>query len=300
MTRSRAEALPARAPRQQLLFWRNREAAFFSFLFPIILLVLLGSVYGDEHDRGRGAPPTFLLVGLIGYGVAPPPSPASPSRSSSGASQGVLKRVRGTPLGPATYLGAVIGSEVVVIALQVIAQLLIGATSSTPPGPTAPGSFAFAVLLGAAAFAALGLAVTTLVRTADGSSAVVNAIYLPMAFISGVFFSTEEMPAFLEAISRGAPADLLARPHPRDASSRARTSPHRGPPRRRASSGASPGSWSPCGGSAGSRARASRSPELPQVVIRCQRVHNSRRRAGPHAGVKNAFEAGGFVVRVSR
>jgi ABC-2 type transport system permease protein len=33
---------------QQLLFWRNREAAFFSFLFPIILLVLLGSVYGDD------------------------------------------------------------------------------------------------------------------------------------------------------------------------------------------------------------------------------------------------------------
>ena len=59
--------------------------------------------------------------------------------------------------------------------------------------------------MGAAAFAALGIAITTVVRTAEGSSAVVNAIFLPMAFISGVFFSTEEMPAFLQAISEVLP-----------------------------------------------------------------------------------------------
>ena len=71
--------------------------------------------------------------------------------------------------------------------------------------PDRPAAFAVAVLLGAAAFAALGLAITTVVRTAEGSSAVVNAIFLPMAFISGVFFSTAEMPAFLAAISEVLP-----------------------------------------------------------------------------------------------
>ena len=54
---------------QQRLFWRNREAAFFSFAFPIILLALIGSVYGDEPIDDVSVP-TYILVGLLGYGVA--------------------------------------------------------------------------------------------------------------------------------------------------------------------------------------------------------------------------------------
>ena len=189
---------------QQLLFWRNREAAFFSFLFPILLLVLIGSVYGDEPIEGVSAA-TFLLIGLLGYGVAANAFAALAITLVVRREAGLLKRVRGTPLGPGTYLSAVIGSTVLVIALQVVAQLLLGVYVLDADWPDRPLAFAFAILLGAAAFAALGLAVTTVVRTAEGSSAVVNAIYLPMAFISGVFFSTEEMPAFLEAISEVLP-----------------------------------------------------------------------------------------------
>lgn len=193
---------------QQLLFWRNREAAFFSFLFPIILLVLLGSVYGDEPIEGVKAA-TYLLVGLLGYGVAATAFASLAITLVVRREAGLLKRVRGTPLPPTTYLAAVIGSIVIIIALQVVAQLLIGVYLLDADWPAAPGSFAFAILLGAAAFAALGIAVTALVRTADGSSAVVNAIYLPMAFISGAFFSTQEMPAFLEAISEVLPLTYL-------------------------------------------------------------------------------------------
>ncbi|MGH3035081.1 MAG: ABC transporter permease [Gaiellaceae bacterium] len=193
---------------QQLLFWRNREAAFFSFLFPIILLVLLGSVYGDEPIEGVDAA-TYLLVGLIGYGVAATAFAGLAITLVVRREAGLLKRVRGTPLAPATYLAAVIASTVIVIALQVVAQLLIGHYLLDAAWPEAPGSFAVTILLGAAAFAALGVAITALVRTAEGSSAVVNAIYLPMAFISGAFFSTAEMPAFLEAISEVLPLTYL-------------------------------------------------------------------------------------------
>jgi ABC-2 type transport system permease protein len=189
---------------QQLLFWRNREAAFFSFLFPILLLVLIGSVYGDEPIEDVNAP-TFLLIGLLGYGVAANAFAGLAITLVVRREAGLLKRVRGTPLGPGTYLTAVIGSTVVVIVLQVIAQLLLGVYVLDADWPDRPLLFAFAILLGAAAFAALGIAITTVVRTAEGSSAVVNAIYLPMAFISGVFFSTEEMPAFLQAISEVLP-----------------------------------------------------------------------------------------------
>ncbi len=189
---------------QQLLFWRNREAAFFSFLFPILLLVLIGSVYGDEPIEGVSAP-TFLLVGLLGYGVAANTFAGLAITLVVRREAGLLKRVRGTPLGPGTYMAAVIASTIVVIALQVVSQLLLGVYVLDADWPERPLALAFAILVGAAAFAALGIAVTTIVRTAEGSSAVVNAIFLPMAFISGVFFSTQDMPAFLEAISEVLP-----------------------------------------------------------------------------------------------
>jgi ABC-2 type transport system permease protein len=195
---------------QQLLFWRNREAAFFSFLFPIILLVLLGSVYGDDEIEGvSGA--TFLLAGLIGYGVAATAFASLAITLVVRREAGLLKRVRGTPLSPATYLAAVIASMVIVIALQAAAQVLIGRFLLEADWPASPASFVAVLVIGAASFAALGLAVTTLVRTGEGSSAVVNAIYLPMAFISGAFFSPRDLPRFLEVLSEALPLTYLLR-----------------------------------------------------------------------------------------
>jgi ABC-2 type transport system permease protein len=195
---------------QQLLFWRNREAAFFSFLFPIILLVLLGSVYGDDEIEGvSGA--TFLLAGLIGYGVAATAFASLAITLVVRREAGLLKRVRGTPLSPATYLAAVIASTVIVIALQAAAQVLIGRFLLEADWPASPASFVAVLVIGAASFAALGLAVTTLVRTGEGSSAVVNAIYLPMAFISGAFFSPRDLPRFLEVLSEALPLTYLLR-----------------------------------------------------------------------------------------
>ena len=57
------------------------------------------------------------------------------------------------------------------------------------------------LVLGAACFAAMGLGLTAVVRSAEGSSAVVNFVYLPMAIISGTFFSPKEFPPFLRAIA---------------------------------------------------------------------------------------------------
>lgn len=193
---------------QQRLFWRNREAAFFSFLFPILLLLLLGSAYGDTEIEGvRGS--TYLVVGLIGYGVAATAFASLAITLVVRREQGLLKRVRGTPLAPGVYLAAVIASTVIVIALQVLAQVLIGRFVLDAEAPEAVGSVAAAVALGAAAFAALGLAITGFVRSAEGSSAVVNAVYLPMAFLSGAFFSTERMPGFLEAVAAVLPLTHL-------------------------------------------------------------------------------------------
>lgn len=193
---------------QQRLFWRSRESAFFTFLLPILLLVLLGSVYGNEEIDGVRAAP-YLVAGLIGYGVVATTFAGLAINLVIRRESGVLKRVRGTPLPGATYLGAVLVSEVIVIAIQVIAQILIGRYLFDAGWPESVGGLVVALLLGAVAFAGLGLAITGLVKSAEGSSAVVNAIYLPMTFISGVFFSVNAMPGFLEAIANILPLTYL-------------------------------------------------------------------------------------------
>jgi ABC-2 type transport system permease protein len=72
-------------------------------------------------------------------------------------------------------------------------------------------SLALALLLGAAAFTALGLALTTYIKSAEGSSAVVNAIYLPVSFLSGAFFSPHSFPAALKAIANALPLVYMIR-----------------------------------------------------------------------------------------
>ena len=109
----------------------------------------------------------------------------------------------------------------VVVAILGVAQLLVGKFLLDADMARAPlGLVAVALLLGAVSFAALGLAFTGAVRSAEGSSAVVNAIYLPLTFVSGVFFSVEALPAFLQAIAEVSPLTYLLR-LVRDLSSRA-------------------------------------------------------------------------------
>ncbi len=195
---------------QQRLFWRTREAAFFTFLLPVIFLVMLGAIYGDaDVDGTRGA--TFLLAGMIGYGIAASAFAGLAITIVVRRESGLLKRVRGTPLPPWIHLGAMVGSILIVVAISVVVQLVIAHFAFDAGLPVSAWSFAIELLVGTAAFAALGLAITGFIRSAEGSSAIVNAVYLPMTFIAGVFFSTENLPAFLEAIAEILPLTHLLR-----------------------------------------------------------------------------------------
>jgi ABC-2 type transport system permease protein len=193
---------------QQKLFWRSREAAFFTFLLPIVFLLLLGSVYGDEEIDGINGS-TYLLSGLLGYGVVATAFAGLAISLVLRRESGVLKRVRGTPLPTSVYLAAVIASTLVVIAANAVAQLLVARFVLDARWPASLGGLALALLLGALVFAALGIALTGAMRSAEGSSALVNAIYLPLTFISGVFFSTEGLPGFLQAIADVSPLTYL-------------------------------------------------------------------------------------------
>ncbi|MFL5928593.1 MAG: ABC transporter permease, partial [Gaiellaceae bacterium] len=112
---------------EQTLFWRNREAAFFTFLLPIIFFVVFGSIYGDSHIKEEGglrAAP-FLEAGMIGYGVASTAFAGLAITMVIRREGGVLKRIRATPLPPWTYLVAVLVSKFVVLLLDEVVLLKI-------------------------------------------------------------------------------------------------------------------------------------------------------------------------------
>jgi ABC-2 type transport system permease protein len=184
---------------EQRLFWRSSELAFFTFLLPIIFLFLLGYAYGDEEIDGvRGY--NFLLAGMLGYGVA---------ATSSGLAiilvlrreAGTLKRLRATPLPPATYIAAALGSIIFVFVIEATVLVALARVFFAVPVPDRIVSLALAVLFGASAFAAMGVALTTVIRSADGASAVINAVFLPLTFISGSFFSPESFPSVLQTVA---------------------------------------------------------------------------------------------------
>ncbi len=184
---------------EQLTFWRSRESAVFVFVFPLLLYVLLGAVYDDTIDGIPAA--DVLLAGLIGYGCANTAFAGLAITLVIRRESGVLKRLRATPLPAPTYLSAVLTSALATFALQVVALVALGSVLYGASLPERPISLVGAVLAGTAAFAGLGLAAAALIRSAEGSSAVVNVIVLPMAFLSGAFGPTRDFPRWLQAIA---------------------------------------------------------------------------------------------------
>ncbi|HET9674665.1 MAG TPA: ABC transporter permease [Gaiellaceae bacterium] len=183
----------------QLIFWRGRESAVFVFLFPVLLFLLLSTVYSGEY---RGRPLTdYLVPSLITYGIANTAFGGLAITLVLRRESGVLKRIRATPLPGATYLGATLCSTFLVFVLQATSIMVLGRLLYDWHLPAEWQSLFAAFLIGFLCFAGMGLGAASLIRSAEGASAVVNVIILPMAFLSGGFGPTRDFPKFLQAIA---------------------------------------------------------------------------------------------------
>jgi ABC-2 type transport system permease protein len=193
---------------EQKLFWRSRELAFFTFLLPILFFLLLGSAYGDDEINGVSGY-QYLLAGMIGYGAASTTFAGLALLLVIRRESGVLKRLRATPLPPETYVAAVLASIILVFLVEAAILLALGRIAFDVPFAGSMLSLVVVILLGAASFAGLGIGLTALIRSAEGSSAVVNALYLPLSFISGAFFSEDTFPEVLQKLAALLPLSHL-------------------------------------------------------------------------------------------
>ncbi len=190
-------ALIVRQTRYQILyFFRVPVALFFTLILPIVMLVLFNALFGDQSiETGDGEWPIrqFYTGGLAAY------TAVSATYSNLGnmvpirRDEGILKRWRSTPLPTWAYLAGLILSSIVIAVVSVVMMLAMGVVlyDLSIDWVKMPAA-AITLLVGVASFAALGMALVSVIKTASSSAAMVNATILPLAFISDVFIATDD------------------------------------------------------------------------------------------------------------
>ena len=199
---------------EQRAFWRNRARAFFAFLMPIMFLVIFGSIYeGQTTGRnGTGIPYNdFFVPGILTYGIMATTFVNMAISTAILRDSGVLKRMQGTPLPRWAYVAGRIGSATLTTLAMTVLTLAIGriAYGVHVRGTTLPG-LAVALALGTACFTTLGIGIVRVIPNADAAPAVVNLVILPLTFISGVWFVTNHLAAWLRHIASVFPVHALA------------------------------------------------------------------------------------------
>lgn len=195
-----------------LAFLRNRQSRFFTLILPILFLVIFVSVFGNNKVGPSDVKAsTYYVPGISALAVIAGSFVNLVISITAQRESGVLKRRRATPV-PAWVLIAGRTLTAIVVSLTVmVAVLLIGrfAYGVRLPVSTIPGVVATAVV-GAVAFCCLAYALSTAIHSADAAQPMVQAIMLPLYFISGVFIPNVNLPSWLRHVAQFFPVQHLA------------------------------------------------------------------------------------------
>jgi ABC-2 type transport system permease protein len=185
---------------ERRMFWRNPSAAFFNFLLPLLFLAFFGAIlHGKQHDLDT------LVPGIAGMSVMSTTFTALAYNVVFLRERGVLKRIRGTPLPTLSYFGGVALNAVTNTALQIAIIVLSGKLFFGLHWPSDWAELVLFVVVGVVCFAALGVAFAHVIPNFESTAAYVNAVFLPVIFISGVFYDVKNVPSFLRDIAEALP-----------------------------------------------------------------------------------------------
>jgi ABC-2 type transport system permease protein len=189
---------------ERKLFWRNPSAAFFNFVLPLLLLVLSATAFSADTKELN-----ILIPGIAGMGVLATTFTSLAFNITILRDDGVLKRWRGTPMPAGSYLAGILGSAALNAFAQVLLVVAIGNVFYGVDWPQDPLLLVLFTALGVVCFAALGVAFSHAIPNEDAAPAYTNAIFLPVIFISGVFYSSDDLPEALKAIAEALPLKHL-------------------------------------------------------------------------------------------
>jgi ABC-2 type transport system permease protein len=189
---------------ERRMFWRNPTAAFFSFLLPLLFLALFGAVFAGSQDNLD-----VIVPGIAGMSIMATTFSALAHNVVFLREQGVLKRIRGTPLPAGSYVAGVAANAVTNAAIQIVLVVLAGRLFFGVGWPKDWVELAVFVVAGVVCFASLGVAWSHVIPNFDAAPAYVNIVFLPLIFISGVFYDVDSTPAFMRDIAQALPLTHL-------------------------------------------------------------------------------------------
>jgi ABC-2 type transport system permease protein len=184
-------------------FLRSRESVVFTLAFPVMLLVIFGSVF-DDNEVADGVPFTqYFVAGMIAAGLLTVGFQNLAIMIPIERDRGALKRLRGTPMPPTAFF---LGKVLMVLAIGAAETVLLLAMAFTlydvpVPGPAQWVTFLWVSLLGITACTLCGVAFSSLVRSGRGAPAMVTPVALGLQFISGVFSLFTNLPAWMQQLA---------------------------------------------------------------------------------------------------
>jgi ABC-2 type transport system permease protein len=189
---------------ERRMFWRNPSSAFFNFLLPLILLALFGAIFAGEHAKLD-----VIVPGIAGMSVMSATFTALAYNITFLRERGILKRLRGTPQPTSAYLAGVAANAVANTVLQVGLVILAGRFVFGVAWPREWLALIVFVAIGVVCFAALGVALAHAIPNFESAPAYVNAAFLPMILLAGVFYDEATAPTFLRDIAQVLPLTHL-------------------------------------------------------------------------------------------
>jgi len=190
------------------LYLRNYVATFFTFVFPLLMLVLFGGVYGNKPEPifgGYGSMditvPGYIATLIIG-------STAFMSLPMDLAFQrqlGVLRRMRATPLHPAVVMGSKMITNLLVAVFGTALMIFAGVAIYQTYIPANWLPVFLGILLSCLCLFSLGFALASLVRSANAVRAVSFVVFYPMMFFSGGTIPGQFLPPAVQTIAEVMP-----------------------------------------------------------------------------------------------
>ena len=174
---------------EQKAYWRNPMAAIFTFLFPIVFLIVVGTSAGSARVPGTSLRyDQYTVVAMLTFGLIAACYTNLAMAICNRRETGVLKRMRGTPISVGSYIGGIIGSVLINVAILAVVVVGIGMAFYHLHFPYHPAAVVLTLLVGIVTFGSIGVAVTVIIPNADAAPAVINGLYFPIVFVSGVFY----------------------------------------------------------------------------------------------------------------
>jgi ABC-2 type transport system permease protein len=184
-------------------FFRDRNSAVWNFLLPVLLLVIFGSVFGNQNLGPGITFAQYFVAGMIASGVLYTSFQNLAIAIPMERDDGTLKRIQGTPMPKLAYFVGKIGLVFVAYVAQVTLLIIVGTLFYKLVLPSGAQWFTFlwASVLGLIACTLAGIAFSVVPKNGKGAPAIVSPIVLVLQFTSGVFFQYNQLPTWMQQFS---------------------------------------------------------------------------------------------------